>query len=312
MLVKKMFKQFLFKAKIYHLNSILNRFYILPLHMITDKPNGFYPEISVRLFEKQIAYLVKNYNIISMDEIVEKVQKRKSLRRLVAITFDDGFKDNYEKAYPILKKYSVPATIFLTTGYIESRTIPWFIKLRYMFMKTNKTKLNLTINKKIIIPMKTKEEKFTASEKVMVYLKDCPNDQKIYLLDRIGMELAVNEFKELSDLMLTWNEIKEMSENGISFGAHTVNHPVLTKIPQHTIKEEILQSKQTIEEKIGKPVTGFAYPFGNEGQYNSYIFKILQKLQFKFALTSTMGTNSYHSEIFALNRAGPWELSLLK
>ena len=123
--------------------------------MIVDKPNGFYPEISICHFEKQIAYLTKKYNIIPLDEIIERIKKRGNLRRCVAITFDDGFKDNYRNAYPILKKYLVSATIFLTTGYIENQTAPWFIKFRYMFMKTKKPelKLDININKQTIFPM---------------------------------------------------------------------------------------------------------------------------------------------------------------
>ena len=86
--------------------------------MIVDEPNGFYPETSTSDFEKQIFHLAKNYKIISLDKIVDRIKNRRSLRRCVAITFDDGFRDNYEIAYPILKKYNVPATIFLTTGYM--------------------------------------------------------------------------------------------------------------------------------------------------------------------------------------------------
>lgn len=280
--------------------------------MIVDSPNGFFPETSTHQFEKQIEYLARNYKIISMDEIIDRVIKREPLRRYVAITFDDGFKDNYKNAYPILKKYYVPATIFLTTGYIENRTIPWFIKFRYMFMRTDKTDLNLSLNRQIVLPMRTMWEKHTASERVMAYLKNCPDGKRLQLLDRLSMELAVNDFKGLNDLMLSWNEIKEMSENGISFGAHTVNHPILTKIPLNKVEEEILQSKQTIEKRINKPVTGFAYPFGKEAQYSTDIFKILNKLRFKFALTTRMGANSYHCEVFALNRSGPWELSMIK
>jgi peptidoglycan/xylan/chitin deacetylase (PgdA/CDA1 family) len=280
--------------------------------MIVDKPNGFYPEISTDYFEKQITYLVKNYHVISMDELIDRVQKKKRIRRCVAITFDDGFKDNYKNAYPILRKHFIPATIFLTTGYIENQHAPWFIKLRYMFMKTKKTDLKLSINKEMVLPMRTKEEKFAASERIMIYLKDSPNPKRLEMLDKLCMELGIDDFNEIDDLMLSWDEIREMSKNGISFGAHTVNHPVLTKIPLNLVEEEIQQSKQTIEKIIDKPITGFAYPFGQAAQYSSDIFKILQRLNFKFAITTEMGANSYHTQRFALKRSGPWELSFIK
>ncbi|MEW6378722.1 MAG: polysaccharide deacetylase family protein [bacterium] len=277
--------------------------------MITDKPNGFYPETSTSHFERQIAFLVKNYHVMSLDEIMERSQKGESLRGCVAITFDDGFKDNFEKAYPILKKYQVPATIFVTTSYVESGIAPWFIKLRFMFMKTDKTYLELAADKRITAPLRTREEKFAASEKVMRYFKDCPDEQRLRLLDELGIRLAVNDFRELDNLMLSWDEIREMSEQGISFGAHTVNHPILTRIPLAVAEEEIQQSKKTIEEKVGKQVSSFAYPFGKEAQYSPEMFNILRKLHFNCAVTTIIGSNNHHTEAFALKRWYPWELS---
>lgn len=280
--------------------------------MIVNEPNGFYPETSTRDFERQIAHLAKNYKVISLDEIVERVKKRNSLRGCVAITFDDGFKDNYENAYPILKKYDVPATIFLTTGYIEDGTAPWFIKIRYIFMKTPKTYFELSLgNKTISLPMRTREEKFLASDRAMAYLKGLPNEERISLLKRLCEELGVNEFRELNNLMLTWEQIKEMSANGISFGAHTVNHPVLSRVPLNIAEREIFESKRTIEEKIGRPVTTFAYPFGKKAQYRPELFPMLERLQFRCAVITEPGTNNHHTHPFELKRCAPWEVGVL-
>jgi len=144
--LKSIIKQFIFKTNLYKLNHLRNQFYIIPYHMIVDEPNGFYPETSTCDFGIQIQHLVANYRILSLDEIVERVKSRKSLQGCLAITFDDGFRDNYEIAYPILKKYNAPATIFLTTGYIENGTALWFIKLRYVFMKSEKGHFTSSLN----------------------------------------------------------------------------------------------------------------------------------------------------------------------
>jgi peptidoglycan/xylan/chitin deacetylase (PgdA/CDA1 family) len=280
--------------------------------MIVDEPNGFYPQTSTRDFEKQIVHFARNYKVISLDEIVERVKNRDSLRGCVAITFDDGFKDNYENAYPILKKYNVPATIFLTTGYIEDGTAPWFIKLRYIFMKTKKTRFQFSLNDKTIsLPMQTREEKFAASDRAMACLKDCPDNERLPMLNNLCEELEVNDFRKLENLMLTWDQVKEMLESGISFGAHTVSHPILTRMPMDKVEEEIRQSKKTIEAKIGKPVTSFAYPFGKKAQYRPEIFPILERLQFKCAVTTEVGLNNYYNGLFELNRSGPWELGMV-
>jgi hypothetical protein len=275
--------------------------------MIADKPTGFYFETSTQNFEKQVAYLAKNYRVVSLNELVERVRERRSLRGCVAITFDDGFRDNYENAYPILKKYNVPATIFLTTSYIEDGSAPWFIKLRYIFMKTEKTDFQLRINHtSISLPMRTSEEKFTASDKVMACLKKLTNEGRISLLDRLCEDLGVIDFQELDNLMLSWDQVKQMSENSISFGAHTISHPILTRMSLDKVENEIRQSKEMIKRRIGKPVSSFAYPFGKRAHYSSEFFPILQKLQFNCAVTTEIGANSYKTNLFEFDRPA-WE-----
>jgi peptidoglycan/xylan/chitin deacetylase (PgdA/CDA1 family) len=277
--------------------------------MIVNEPNGFYPQTSTRDFEKQIAHLARNYKVISLDEIVERVKNRGSLRRCVAITFDDGFRDNYENAYPILKKYNVPATIFLTTGYIEDGTAPWFIKLRYIFMRTKKTHFQLRVNDaSISLPMRTRQEKFAASDRAMACLKDCPDKERLPMLDRLCEELGVADFEELNDLMLTWDQIKEMSENGISFGAHTVSHPVLSRISLEMANKEIKASMETIQISINRPVTTFAYPFGKKSNYNNDVFQVLNELGFKCAVTTNIAPNTLDTELYELNRYFPWDV----
>ena len=311
--LKHLIKQLLFKTKLYKLSLLQNRFYIIPYHMIVDEPNGFYPETSTSDFEKQINHLAKNYKIISLDEIVNRIKNRRPLRRCVAITFDDGFRDNYEIAYPILRKYNAPATIFLTTGYIENGTAPWFIKLRYIFMQTAKTHFNLSHNGTIFShPMHTKDEKFVASDRAMAYLKDCHDQERLPLFDRLCDELEVNNFQGLYNLMLTWDQIKEMSKNDISFGAHTVNHPILSRISIEMAEREIQESKKTIEEKIGNPITSFAYPFGKKAQYSSDLFPVLENLGFKCAVTTETGVNTQSTPLFELNRGIPWEIGMIK
>jgi len=310
--LKPLIKQLLFKYRLYKLSSLQNRFYIIPYHMIVDEPNGFYPETSTHVFEKQIVHLAKNYKIISLDEIVERVKNKRSLRRCVVITFDDGFRDNYEIAYPILRKYNVPATIFLTTGYIENGTAPWFIKLRYIFMKTERTHLQLSHKGTTIsLPMRTRKEKFAASDKAMAYLKCCNDRDRLPILDILCEKLGVSTFEGLNNLMLTWDQIREMAENGIYFGAHTVTHPILSQTSLRIAEREIQESKKTIEEKIGKPVSSFAYPFGKKSQYNADIFPILQNLGFECAVTTNVAPNIYDTNLYELNRPAPWDISFL-
>jgi peptidoglycan/xylan/chitin deacetylase (PgdA/CDA1 family) len=278
--------------------------------MVSKKPNGFYPEISVRSFERQIAHITKNYKVIPLKEIVKRIKNKESIRRCIAVTFDDGFKDNYENAYKILKRYDTPATIFLATKFIDSGSPPWFIKERYIFMKTKKTQFKLAVDdRKFNLSMKTKREKFIASEEMMTYLKNCSENKRQGLLKLLCEVLEVDKFHELNGLMLNWDQVIEMSQNGVTFGAHTVSHPVLSKISLYSAEREILESKETIISKTEKPVTKFAYPFGKREEYNTELFPVLKRLGFDCAVTTEAGPNCYNNNIFELRRSAPWELN---
>ena len=176
-------------------------------------------------------------------------------------------------------------------------------------MKTEKTHFQFSHEDATIsCPMHTRKERFAASDRAMAYLKKSPDAERLSLLDRLCDELEVNDFQSLDNLMLTWDQIKEMAENDISFGAHTVNHPILSRIPLDKAEYEIVESKKRIEENIGKAVTSFAYPFGKKAQYSSDLFPVLEKLGFKCAVTTETATNNQSTPLFELNRGMPWEI----
>ena len=108
--------------------------------------------------------------------------------------------------------------------------------------------------------------------------KNCPDRDILPLLDRLCKYLEISELEGHDNLMLTWDQIKEMAENDISFGAHTVNHPILSRTSMEIAERKIMESQKTIEGKIDKRVTSFAYPFGEKAQYGPQIDKIIERI----------------------------------
>ncbi len=311
--LKSILKKTFFNLKGYKLNGLLNRSYILAYHMIVPEPNGFYPETSTFTFEREIAHLSAHYRVLPLMELAERIERNESIKGCVSITFDDGFRDNYVNAFPILKKYRVPATIFLTTGNIESQKPPWFITLRHAFFKTRKDHFELQFNgQSILKPMGKPAARFSASEAVMNLVIQSPDAQKAEILSKTFEYLQIDSFSDLRDLMLSWDQIRQMVSHGVSFGAHTVSHPVLSQIPAIHASEEITRSKETIELAIGRKVTTFAYPFGKRSQYTPAIPVLLKDLGFKCAVSTEYGANSHGTNVFELNRHGPWEMRFIK
>lgn len=200
---------------------------VLVYHSI-DSNNAFHA-INPKEFKRQMDYLRKNYRIVSLDEIEKFVKKKKNLHnKSVAITFDDGYYDNYLNVYPYLRKHKLSATIFVTTGYIGKKM----------------------------------------------------------LLDNIPLR------------MLGWNEIKEMSQNEICIGAHTIRHPNLQKMDLEEAKKEILGSKEEIERKIGRVANYFAYPFD---EHNDKIVDLIKSLGFQAAFNGN-GLIRQGDDPYVLNR----------
>ena len=110
--------------------------------------------------------------------------------------------------------------------------------------------------------------------------------------------------------MLTWDHVRIMHENDISFGSHTVTHPILSRVPISRARTELCISKRVIEEKLGCPVKTFAYPNGKEEDFNETTKLLLKEAGYICALTTIFGTNECNQDLFALRRGQPWEKDL--
>lgn len=299
-IIKKLYGVLIFFSGYYYLFSFLKKkkVTVLMYHRISKEIDNI--DLSKKKkFEEQMGHLSENYNVITFDKLVDCYKTKKKIpRNSVIITFDDGYKDNYEIAYPILKKYKLPATIFLTTGHINNNELFWWDKIAYIINKTKIKKFTLKeigtfslVNKERVI--REIQEKF----------KKVDEGKKDYLIDKIAKKLRVNIPKK-GNTFLSWNNVREMSKNNISFGAHTVTHPILTRISLKQAKDEIMNSKKKIENEINKQVSVFAYPNGTMEDMSGGIDEFLKENGFFFANSTIYGTNNLKKNLFRLKRVG--------
>jgi peptidoglycan/xylan/chitin deacetylase (PgdA/CDA1 family) len=285
---------------------------ILMYHRVEPQKNPwFFPySITVSDFENQIIYLVKHYSILSLNELVDHVYEHQPLpKKAVVLTFDDGYKDNYTYAYPILKKYGVPATVFLTAGHIGSGELFWWDKITYVLHHTLCDVLELDDIGSY--PLKSTGERLRAASTLVKKLGKLPEPEKNLLIEKIVNMSAVNIPADSGkELILSWDEVREMNHGGIAIGAHTVTHPVLTKLLPEQAKREIIESRKIIEEKIGQPVTVFSYP---GGKFSDKTASLLKDNGFRCALTSVPSMTTSKSNPYELGRIiGGWTYTVFK
>jgi peptidoglycan/xylan/chitin deacetylase (PgdA/CDA1 family) len=238
-------------------------------------------------------------------------ENRQLPNKVAVITFDDGYKDNYTYAFPILKKYNVPATIFLTTGYLNNGKLFWFDLVRYILWNTKLKQIEL--DNYGIISLNTVRIKKKSINKFGEYLKKIPDEKKNYLIKRIIKISKLNIPHNLGkDIILTWEEVKEMNQSGIDFGAHTLTHPILTRISKKKAMYEIIQSKKEIEKRLGKEVTTFCYPNGDYYDFNTDIIEIVKESGFICAVSSISRKNPSKKDLYSLGRISPWNYDSFK
>ena len=285
-------------------------FHILMYHHVTDRDEVFLPHVTARVFGGQMEYLKREYRVRGLDELVEMVKRGEKIpARSVAITFDDGYEDVYRNALPVLKRYDLPATVFVSTGSIDSDRLPWTDELGFIFKETAATGLEIEIGgKKVRFSFRDEAARLGVLREVKNQLKVIYEPERAHLFERIKGELAVPESNPVR--ILTAPQIREMAEAGISFGAHTVHHPILTRISPRRAQEEIREPKESLEAIIAHEVKGFCYPNGGEDDFNDVIKSMVQHTGYQYACTTLEGANGPAADRYALKRTWTSEPSL--
>lgn len=256
--------------------------------------DSFQPNVSATPedFDRQLAYLARWFHVISLRELVEWLDGRKELPPYAAlITFDDGYLDNYSQAYPLLRKHKLPALIFLTTGHIGTDAPFYWDLAAYCFTHTRRDHLAFPDGR--VEHWSTPEQRAQAGKTWVERMKALPQAEKQVHVESLPVLLDVSiPAGYFQRLMMDWEQVREMQKNGIEFGAHTVNHPILTRVPREQAREEILESKSRIEQELGEPVLGFAYPNGQAADRDQAVETLVAESGIRAAFTLLSGPSA--------------------
>lgn len=268
---------------------------VLNYHRINDHTqpgfDSYRPNVSASppMFASQMEYLSRWYNVVSLRDVSLWLDGLAELPPYPAlITFDDGYLDNYLHAYPILRKHNFPAVIFLTTGHIETDAPFYWDLTAYAFFHTQQDSVQLPDGSKK--SWHSQSQKQTICDTWIEQIKSLPDQKKWEMVHSLPARLHVSiPHGYFKNLMITWEQAREMSENGIEFGGHTVHHPILTRIPLEEARREICESKKEIEGHLGKKVRGFAYPNGMDKDLNDKVQASVSSCGYKAAFTLQKG-----------------------
>jgi peptidoglycan/xylan/chitin deacetylase (PgdA/CDA1 family) len=271
---------------------------VVNYHRIEDvkRPgvDSFKPNISAHPedFDRQVGYLKRWFHVIRASQLVDWLDGSGELPDHAAlITFDDGYLDNYVHAFPILRQHNLPALIFLTAGHIESdEGFDWDLAA-YCFQHTSQASVRFPDGSER--GWESDAQRDEVCRQWMESLKALPEPQKKDIArglpGQMGVSVPPGHFRKL---MMNWEQVREMRAGGIEFGGHTLNHPILTRIPLEQAREEIAGSKKRIEQELGEPVLTFAYPNGMADDLNGQVEGAVKQAGYRAAFTLMNGPAS--------------------
>jgi peptidoglycan/xylan/chitin deacetylase (PgdA/CDA1 family) len=280
---------------------------ILVYHRVNNENDSIFPGVPVTTFTEQMEYVAEHYTVCSLGDAVERIRSDDIPTDLLTITFDDGYRDNYTCAFPILNRLGLPATIFLATDAIDSGRMLWHDRVFAALRETQATALENFRGNGSTYPLNTPAEKRRALSQLLNFLWSLDDSDRSRWVEKLIQELGTKARMGCEGLMLSWDEIRAMSEHGIAFGAHTVTHPILSKLSPQQVKQEIRVSKEIIEANVKMPVKHFAYPVGRPDDFTDTVKKELRDADFECAVTTIFGSNDARQDLFELRRATPWD-----
>lgn len=272
---------------------------ILMYHRIRATPEG--DGIHVDIFRQQMEVLARDFNVIALNDLLKLAHKNEPLpQHAVVITFDDGYEDCYLNAHPVLQALSLPATVFVTTGFVSNETWLWPDKIKYMLSTSEIDNLFVPeINQTLML----KSDKLLAWHAVADYCLTIPDKQMKLFINELAIKLGVSLPVSAPELFkaLSWDQVKEMSANGIDIGSHSVTHPVMTKLELAELRSELSDSKQAIEQMLDKPITGFCFPNGLREDINDEVQREIKRAGYQYALAAFPSLNPL-SDRWAIGR----------
>jgi peptidoglycan/xylan/chitin deacetylase (PgdA/CDA1 family) len=285
-------------------------FLVLIYHRVHPEPGPFMIDaIRPERFGREMEHLAAAYRPLPLEELIERSRNGTVPKGAVAVTFDDGYADNFEHAFPILRRHGIPATIFLVTGCVGTGRVPWHDEVLLAFAATRRGEIRMpgvpagTPPQ----PLGTVEERRGAAFRALAALKPLPEEERLSAIESLRAELGGGGAGEETRLMLDWDRVRVMRRAGVHFGSHTETHPILSRVAPDRAREEVTRSKREIERALGEEVTLFAYPNGKTQDYTDQTVGLLREAGYRAAVTTSFGVNEAGDDPFRWRRGTPWE-----
>ncbi len=243
---------------------------------------------------------------ISLNKAYSKIKRKENFKDYsFAITFDDGFFNNYKIASPILKKKKIYATFYITTSFIDKNEMSWIDKIEHIVENTKAEKNINIFNKKFLVKnnIKSKINFLNSIRKLAKKDKIDLDNLVLNVKNQFGYTKKISNLKNILDKKMNWEEVKELNKcKYFDIGGHTVNHPILAFLTDKEANKEINDSIKIIKKKAKIKLKHYSYPEGLKHTYRKREINLLKKAGIKICPSAEFGINTKNEDLFNLKR----------
>jgi peptidoglycan/xylan/chitin deacetylase (PgdA/CDA1 family) len=287
------------------------RLNILIFHRVLPVPDPLFPkEVDSERFDQMMAMVRKAFNVLPLAQAVRLLGESRLPNRALAITFDDGYADNHEIALPILQRHALPATFFVATGFLDGGRM-WNDTVIECIRRTTRSSIDVEELGVVALQTGSIAQRIAAISRLIPLIK---------YQDLAGREAALQALRQscgnpdLSNtLMMRSAQVRLLHKAGMEIGAHTVNHPILTALPDDEARREIAQGRDALQQLTQSAVLTLAFPNGRPGtDYDQRHTAMARELGFQQAVSTAVGVAGADDDVYQLPRFTPWDTALPK
>jgi peptidoglycan/xylan/chitin deacetylase (PgdA/CDA1 family) len=273
-------------------------------HRVQPHSDPLFPgEPDAEAFERTMQWVRSWFNVLPAQEALSRLRAGTLPERALCITFDDGYADNASVALPILSRLSLPATFFIATGFLDGGRM-WNDSIIEAIRRCRADRLDLSEMDLGVHSLSSVVERRAAIATLLPQLKYCIPEERER---RVAAVVARSGSSMPTKLMMTSDDVRLLQRSGMTIGAHTHNHPILTRIDCADAKEDIRLGAERLEAITGQRVALFAYPNGQPGNdYRHEHVALVKELGFAGAFSTAWGTARIDTDPFQIPRFTPW------
>jgi peptidoglycan/xylan/chitin deacetylase (PgdA/CDA1 family) len=260
------------------------------------------------IFERLMTFIASRYHAVPLARVVDWLEGRTTLpERAVVVTFDDGYRNVLTNAAPVLKRLGIPATLFVAADFVRHGEMLWTDRLLSALYLTREPRLMMehaTIS--MDVSLASDADKVAANRSLLAACKKLPDHERIALLDFIIEKLEVDEAR----LSAAWpdhapaspEELRRLPELGVEVGSHTCSHAIVSRMTPEQMANELFESKQFIEDSVGRPCDHFSYPNGGPTDFDATTRRHVIDAGYRSAVTTIKRAVSRGQDCFAIPR----------